>query len=164
MSISSRITIGSTSHGYVIGVHGRGTYLQSPGFQKLADDCLRDECTSVAIDLSKCEFLDSTFLGCLVTLHRKYGHPGHVRIRIVASPEHRRNLLHVSRLDSVFEFLADPPETIGTPVEVDVMIPDREDLARHIAESHRRLAERGGPEAADFERIAQSVSEEIARK
>ena len=120
MSSSCRITIANTSRGYLIGIHGRGTYLQSPGFQKLADDCLRDEDKSIAIDLSACEFLDSTFLGCLVTLHRDYGEDDHVRMQIVASPEVRHDLLHTSRLEHLFHFRTGPPKTSGQPIEVDV--------------------------------------------
>ena len=154
MSTSSLLKIGRTTGGYLIGVEGQGTLL--------VEGCLGDEDLSVAVDLSACEYLDSTFLGCLVTLHLKYGCPSHTRFHIVASPEARRNLLHRSRLDSLFQPGTRPPETVGEPVEVEVASPDWRQLGRHIAEAHRCLAELGGSEAVRFSRVAQRIEDELA--
>jgi len=162
MSTSSLLTIGRTPGGYLIGIEGQGTLLQSPAFEELVEGCLRDEDLSVAVDLSACEYLDSTFLGCLATLHLKYGCPSHTRFQIVASPEARRNLLHRSRLDCLFQPSTCPPETVGEPVEVEAASPDRRELGRHIAAAHRYLAELGGSEAERFSRIAKRIEDELA--
>jgi hypothetical protein len=119
---------------------------------------------TLSIDLSACEYLDSTFLGCLVTLHRKYDHPDHVRLQLVASSATRHSLLHLSRLENLFEFFTDPPEMLEPSVEVDVMIPDRDELGRHIAEAHRQLAELGGTSADGFDQITKDVNDDLARE
>ena len=156
------LTIGRTADGYLIGVEGRGTLQQSLGFQKLVEDCLRDEGKSVAVDLSACGYLDSTFLGCLVTLNRKYGGLG--RFQIAAPAEVRHNLFHFSRLENVLRFLTSPAKTVDGTVEVDVVSPDPRELALHIADAHRRLAELGGSEAESFKQIAQRIDDELARE
>jgi anti-anti-sigma factor len=158
MSTPSRLTVGRTSTGYLIALEGRGTLFQSPSFQDLVDHCLREESTTLVVDLTDCEYLDSTFLGCLVTLHRRYNKSGQIRLEVHAPGGVRDALLRSSHLNRFFAFATSTPEVLGEAASVDMSRPDRDVLGRHVEEAHRRLAELGGDDAAAFGRIAQSVA------
>ncbi len=160
MSTPSRLTVGRTSTGFLIALEGRGTLFQSPVFQELVERCLGEEKSKVVVTLCHCEYLDSTFLGCLVSLHRKHNTTGYVRLEIDAPPKQRSGLLHHVNLDSYLAFADSTPNLVGEPVEVELTTPDREDIGKHVEQAHRHLAELGGAEAAKFERIAQLIAGE----
>lgn len=158
MSTPSHLTVGRTSTGYLIALEGKGTLFQSPSFQELVDRCLREEASTLVVDLTDCEYLDSTFLGCLVSLHRRHNSGGRVCMEIHAPGGVRDALLRSSHLDRFFAFATGTPEILGEATSVDMSRPDRDVLGRHVEEAHRRLAELGGDDAAAFGRIAQSVA------
>lgn len=160
MSTPSRLTVGRTSTGFLIALEGRGTLFQCPVFQELVDRCLGEKQFKVVVTLSHCEYLDSTFLGCLVSLHRKHNTTGHVRLEIDAPAERRSGLLHHVNLDSYLTFAGTTPDLVGEPVEVEITTPDRHKIGKHVEEAHRHLAGLGGAEAAKFERIAQQMAGE----
>lgn len=58
----------------VVRVEGRGTMLQSPTVKQFAERCLTGSCRTLRLDLSRCNYLDSTFIGTLLFLQRKHGH------------------------------------------------------------------------------------------
>src|SRR5262249_46314840 len=51
-------------------VEGRGTMNQSLPMRRCAERCLESGATSVLIDLRDCTYMDSTFLGTLLTLKK----------------------------------------------------------------------------------------------
>jgi anti-anti-sigma regulatory factor len=161
MPTSSRLTFGRTSTGYLVVLEGKGTLFQSPGFRELADRCLADPPSGLVIDLSACEYLDSTFLGCLVSLHRKYNGEGCVRVELVAPGDVRSKLLHHSQLEGLFAFTPCPPQFLGEASMIDVSQPDRDTFSRHIQEAHRQLAELGGTDAEAFDQVAQRIAGEL---
>ena len=63
--------VGRTEAGYAIRIEGRGTMRESPALQRVVRTVLDGEACAVTIDLAVCDYLDSTFLGCLVDLHRR---------------------------------------------------------------------------------------------
>ena len=67
---------------------------------------------SVTLDLSPCEYLDSTFLGCLLTLHKRSVEVADTRFLVVADEGTRQRLLNPTRLDAVLQFAADHPNVI----------------------------------------------------
>jgi hypothetical protein len=160
MTTSSRLILGRSAGSYLVAIEGRGTMLQSPAFQESIDDCLREGASTVTVDLSACEYLDSTFLGCLLNLHRKYNDGDKARLEVYAPADVRHELLHCSRLDCLLRFTTDRPEFDDESVEVEISGPDRDVLREHVAEAHRQLAELGGPESDTFGRIARQVGRE----
>ena len=58
-------------NGFVIRVQGRGTSAHSPALANFVRGCFeQDSQACVAMDLLGCQYLDSTFLGCLLNLQR----------------------------------------------------------------------------------------------
>ena len=52
-------------------VEGRGTMLQSPTVRRFGEQCLGNNAGTFRLDLSRCSYVDSTFLGTLLFLQRK---------------------------------------------------------------------------------------------
>jgi anti-anti-sigma regulatory factor len=161
MSVPSVVKVGRTRTGYRLRVEGQGTMRESPAVHQFAVRALEDETPALAVDLSACEYLDSTFLGCLVGLHKRYGRGKPPRLLIAASPEVCRRLLTPSHLDSLLNTSGECPEVIGEDLTIPPLALGGTDLGWHIMECHRRLAEVGGPDQDVFEAIADQLAEEL---
>ena len=94
---------GRSADGYVIRVDGRGTVRESPALRELGTSCLDGDVDArLTVDLSQCEFLDSTFLGCLVALQKLGTGVGQERFVIAAPVERRKALLSATVFDQFF--------------------------------------------------------------
>lgn len=161
MSTAESLSVGQTRNGILIRIDGRGTARESPTFERLVTDALQQDCDAIGVDLTDCEYLDSTFMGCLVTLHRKSRDvPGDPFV-IVAAPATRTRLFHTVRLDKVLHFVDRGEPLIDGAVDIDVSEAGRSEFGRHVAQSHRALATLGGNEAAKFGQIADHIEREL---
>jgi anti-sigma B factor antagonist len=164
MAQRAKITMSRFASGVVVRVVGAGTIAESPLVYASAEKILRDAEQRVVIDLSACTYVDSTFLGGLVGLFRRHGGSGD-RFAIFAPEPLRRPLFGVSRLDTILPFAEEEPVTFDEGIPVDMQLPTSpEELARHVADCHRRLSEVGGPEAKEFARVADAITAEAERK
>jgi len=161
MSDLSTTKVARTRSGYRIRIEGRGTMRESPTVHAFASHVLDSEPGAVLIDLSACENLDSTFLGCLIDLHRRHGSQLPPRFQLVAPPEARKRLLESNGLDSLFHYLQEGPELIGEEVVLPTVSLSREALGLHVLECHRRLVELGGADQAAFQSIVDRLAHEL---
>jgi len=161
MSTPSVVSVGQTRSGSAIRIEGRGTMRESPAVHEFAAQVLNQGAERLVIDLTACDYLDSTFLGCLVDLHKRYGGTEPPRFAISASPETTRRLLAPTRLDNLLHTTEERPEILGESVVLPAQVLEATDLGRHVMECHRRLAEIGGPNQAIFERIADQLAREL---
>jgi anti-sigma B factor antagonist len=172
-------TVSGTASWVVIRVAGAGTIVESPVVSAFAEKVLAGGTERVIVDLADCTYLDSTVLGGLVGLFRRNGAE---RFAIYAPDPLRRSLFGVSRLDTILPFADElPASSDGAPtrvVEIEArpapMAPGSppvpglpgspgssdDELARYVADCHRRLAELGGPEAQEFARVADAIAAE----
>jgi anti-anti-sigma factor len=165
MPTPSALTVSWTRRGYCVRVVGRGTMRESPALRAFALRVL-DEPGGPAldVDLTACDYLDSTFLGGLLGLFRRFeqsGSPG--RLAIAGPTEVLHRLLGPTRLDGILPLRAERPERLGEEVPIPPQALDSTDLGRHVLESHRRLAELGGANAAVFGPIADRLACELDR-
>lgn len=160
MAQRAKITVSRTDSVVVIRVGGAGTIAESPVVNAFANKVLGDPSQRVIIHLASCTYMDSTFLGGLVGLFRRNGAD---RFAIFVPEPLRRSLFGVSRLDTFLPFTDDLPEsTEVTPLEVQAPVAGDE-LARYIADCHRRLAELGGPDAQEYGRVADAIAADVDR-
>ena len=155
------LKVAGTTGGYCIRVEGRGTMRESHCAAQFAARPLAEPGMAVVVDLSACEYLDSTFLGCLVDMHRKAGKAAPPRFCVFAPPEKVHKLLYPMRLDLVLKTTAEPPQVVGDYVTLPAADPGSTDVMRHVMESHRLLADVGGPQKAAFAAIADSIEREL---
>jgi anti-anti-sigma regulatory factor len=122
---------------------------------------LEHEGASVVVDLSGCDHLDSTFLGCLVEMQRRAGRATPPRLVVSASPEKVKKLLSPTKLDLVLKTTADPPQVVGEFVALPAAEPGTPEVMRHVMECHRLLAQTGAPQKAAFAAIADGIEREL---
>src|SRR5262249_2450828 len=72
VAVPAVLKAGRTATGYLIRVEGHGTLRESDALQRFVRERLGDADT-LAVDLADCVCLDSTFLGCLLGLHKRMG-------------------------------------------------------------------------------------------
>src|SRR5947208_15951806 len=97
----SVLKVAGTASGYCLRVEGRGTMRESASAMQFVAGPLAQAGTSVVVDLSACEHLDSTFLGCLVEMQRRAGRASPPRLVISAPAEEVKKLLSPTELDLV---------------------------------------------------------------
>jgi anti-anti-sigma regulatory factor len=160
-SPATTITIGRIDSRYTVRLSGKGTWRESCCCQQLAAQCLESSDASLVIDLSACEYLDSTFLGCLVELRRKFGKTEPPRVALIADDEHRAQLFGHSRVDTILKFIDPSRET--PPQWTKVPVAQSSDAAQHIMQCHKALAELGGEQHTTFAKIAERMSQEMGQ-
>ncbi len=145
--------------GVTVRVEGPGTMSESRVVHAFAEEVLKQPQKRVVIDLHQCTYLDSTFLGGLVSLLKRHGDE---RFAIYAPADKRRILFSVSRLDQLLPFAAEAPPAGEPDMSLQVApMATKEELAQYIVDCHRRLAELGGAEAQDFRSVADALESEL---
>ncbi len=159
MSEPCTLTIHRTASGYLFRIAGRGTMRESPSVRDFVCGAIEDG-ADVVLDLSACEYLDSTFLGCLVMLHER-GKSCDGSFAVFADESVREKLLGSVRLHRFLTFTDECPNCIGDPVTLNVSILERIEFGQHLLETHRKLAELGGPAAGTFRKVAEQLEKEL---
>lgn len=158
------LKIGPIPTGYVARIEGRGTMHESPGFLSFISTVLQSEpSSSVVLDLEECEYLDSTFLGCVVALHKQFARQHPPRFVVSARDETRRRLLSPTRIDLILVLLEADCESPDDWLEIPRQALEQRDFGLHVLECHRRLADLGGPEATAFRRVAEELARDLSR-
>ena len=161
MSQQGVLKVAGTREGYCVRIEGRGTMRESRCAAEFTAGPLAEPGVSVVVDLSACEYLDSTFLGCIVDMHRRAGKEKPPRFTVFAPPEQVQKLLYPMRLDLVLKTTDRPPEVVGDYVTLPAAEPGTPEVMRHVMECHRLLADVGGPQKAVFTAIADNIEREL---
>jgi anti-anti-sigma regulatory factor len=159
----SVLRVGRTASGFLVRVEGRGTMSESPALQEFAARSLDGPSApgTMVVDLSCCDYLDSTFLGCLLNLHRQYNRTSPHRFQVAASGDKRQKLLAPTHLVQVLDLTEVCPQPIGDVLEFDRPSLAGSDLGRHVMECHALLADLGGSRAVAFRSIADQLAREL---
>jgi anti-anti-sigma regulatory factor len=159
----SMLRVGRTASGFLVQVEGRGLCGDSPALHEFAVQSLDDQrgSNTLIVDLSHCDYLDSTFLGCLVGLHQKYNRTSPHRFTVGASYDKSKRLFGPTRLNLLLDVTETFPEQIDNLVELSRPILTTVDLGQHVMECHRRLAELGGARAQSFKSVADQLALEL---
>ena len=148
-----------TAEGYLFRIVGRGTMHESPTVRDFIGGAMEDGAV-VTLDLSECDYLDSTFLGCLVMLQRR-GDMAERRFRVHAPDEPRQRLLKTSQIDRVLTFAETAPTPTGKAALLETTNLQRTEFCGHLLETHRALARLNGPAATMFQRIADQIARDL---
>ena len=160
----TQLKIAPTEAGCVIRVEGEGTMGQSPAAREVALNTLgADPKAVVVFDLSACEYLDSTFLGCLMDVYRQFGRTQPPRYFIAADAAQRKKLLGPTHLDRLIPMLEAAPTPCGNWVTMPTQNMSSRDLTRHVMECHQALADSECPMRGVFAKIVQHLERELAK-
>lgn len=157
--MDSQMLMGQLPDGVVIRVEGRGTMQSSPAFRTAAEIALR--AGHVVCDMTDCEYLDSTFLGCLIGVQKAAEKNRRAKFVIAADTHERIKLFSTSSLDRYFDFVDDYDEPVSEWMTIEGDRLDAEALSRHVLECHERLADRGGKDGEAFRRVVDKLSVEL---
>ena len=80
MGTTTTLQVGRTADGFLIRIQGRGTLQASPALEQFVHGSLQAN-QRIVVDLSNCDYLDSTFLGCLLKLRLHVQGRGQLRIQ-----------------------------------------------------------------------------------
>ncbi len=153
--------VSRTEAGFVVRVQGSGTSAHSPALAEFVRGCFEqqpDAC--VAIDLLRCDYLDSTFLGCLLRLQRA---GTETRFQVVADEVTKKKLLAATQLDSALTLIPEAPKSAGAFQRIEVKPLSDRALGQHIMESHQALADVPSSFASTFGQIATQLKRELER-
>ena len=160
--IACNLFAARSDHGYVVRVQGKGTSSHSPALAHFVKQCFDDDDDScVAIDLLGCQYLDSTFLGCLLNLQRLGTAE---RFFVVADEATQQRLLAATQLTSYLTMLPKAPPSVSPFVQIELESVSERELGRHIMEAHQSLSEIPSDVADAFRRIANQLKSELDNK
>ena len=156
------LKIGRTNQGHVVRLEGRGTFLESPTLLSLISQMLAaDPDDLLVIDLSATDYADSTFLGCMVALHRRFNSNSKVRVYLGAISAGCRAALNATHLDSFFPMVETIPPVQGDWAVLDKLELAAGDLGRHILETHRLLIEADASNQEIFGPVVAQLTREL---
>lgn len=155
------VRVARTDAGSIIRIEGRGTMRQSPTVREFACRLLGAEGGVVELDLNACTYLDSTFLGCLLDLHKRFGVIRPPRFQVAVTPAEARKLFGPTRLERFLNIAPTCAPVTGTWHSLPTNAANAGEVARHVMECHRALAQIEGPNQAVFAQIADQMAREM---
>jgi anti-anti-sigma regulatory factor len=164
MPHSAVLKLAPTATGCLLRVEGRGTMRESRAAHELAIRCLPTPDCTVAFDLSACENLDSTFLGCLIDLQRRFGRGQNTRFAITSPSESCRRLFETAQVQRALTIAPDSPPTLADFLTLPAAAMDSPQMPEHILNCHRLLSEFEGPSQPAFRAIADQLAKELAAR
>jgi len=158
--MSAQIYVAPIERGICVQIVGKGSMHESAVVRDMVVQVLNSSPDARAVmDLTRCHYLDSTLLGCLITIHRVAG----VRWKIVAPPDVVKSVLAPTRLDTLLPITDQLPQLLGEPVLLDITPSRLSDMTQHLYDCHARLAEIEGPLQPVFAKIARQMKSDLSQ-
>ena len=153
-----------TTAGYLIRVEGRGTLRESPAVRDFAFQCLAQQrALTLSFDLGPCEYLDSTFLGCLVGLHRRVQDVPQLEMTVLRRPGGAAAIVGGHAARQAISLHRDGPRAGGSVGVARRAELEKHEFGQHVLECHQRLSELECPSAAAFKTVADQLARELAQ-
>ncbi|MCX7014253.1 MAG: STAS domain-containing protein [Candidatus Sumerlaeota bacterium] len=154
----------------VIRIEGRGSNLNSPALQQVADRFfVENPTTRFVLDLEHCPAMDSTFMGAVAGITRRQGRAGCGKTIVVNVGEQARRLLEILGLCHVLEVRDGGPEVeavVSTPNFKETGAPKMSKMERtiHMIQAHEELVNLDGGNVVKFEGVLQFLKESLERQ
>ena len=161
MAEKAVLRFGRTAEAWIVRVENQGTLQESPAMRQFALDILEQHGGQLIIDLCDCAYVDSTFLGCMVMLHKHATSEEGAGLTVAIPADARATLLGNTRLDQLLQLAETAPSPDGDWVELTGPQLTSQQLGKHIADCHRRLADYGGDQSDAFLRVADAIERDI---
>jgi len=158
----SEFLLGRFSKGIIIRIMGRGTIQESLAFRAVVEHS--PAAAVVVFDAMHCDYVDSTFLGCLIWTKKACEKSPGREFVIAASDATRVKLFSTSSLGGYFAFVDTCPEPLDKFVTIDVKKLNDDELGRHVMRCHELLADMGGYQAEAFKAVANRLALELGDK
>ena len=164
MANASTLQIARSDDGHIVRVVGHGTLRESPAVREIIRLWLDRYPGVVFVDLTQCSYLDSTFMGCLIEMHKRANEVEPTRLWLAADRFKSLQLFSSTTLDRLFHFTDESPQPVGEWVPLEAQQVDSHDLGWHVMHCHRSLAEFGGKDSSKFAAIADRLEDELRHR
>jgi anti-anti-sigma factor len=139
-------------------VEGRGTMTQSLPLRRCAERALETGVTRVLVDLRDCNYMDSTFLGTLLTLKKTLEKRPEGKFVLLAPSAACARILQQMGLTEMLPTEADEPPLEAVWTELMCEVEDVNSLKSNIAQAHQELASLPGPAGEQFQAVMRCLS------
>jgi anti-anti-sigma factor len=142
-------------------VDGWTTMNQSLSFRRCAEQGLASGVTTLWVDLRRCTFMDSTFIGTLLFLKREAHRRPNGEFALVSPSEQCCKLFKQMGLEGVFPIITaeDFPPDAGTE-----LTGGKDDLSafkRNVVQAHQELASLEGPAGEPFRAVVRCLAKDL---
>ncbi len=153
----TEILLGTSGDRGFVSITGTGTWMRSQAFFD-AMSAMTGRHTQATIDLDRCDYLDSTFLGTLYELVTTYRDT----IRLQRVPDRVRSLFDELSMEAVIERIDSHDEPL--PADMEPLTdadepPDRQ--ARRLLKAHEILATLSDENRTQFQDVVTSLREDL---
>jgi len=139
-------------------VEGRATARQGLPLGRCAEHCLESGgATRLRIDLRRCTWMDSTFLGTLLLLYKAVARRGEGDFALVSPTSVALRILHQMGIDGICR-VCDGDEPGGPWLEVDGSVDEGESFQCRVLQAHEQLAELPGPAGDTFRAMVRCLN------
>jgi sigma-B regulation protein RsbU (phosphoserine phosphatase) len=156
---SGSLHCGELRESTVISIRGRATYMLSHGFFDAVQAIISDK-RGLIIDLSGCDYLDSTFLGMIhetVTHGDKAGVP----VQVQSVSESVRCLFEELSMDLVLQHVCEPAEALPCMAPLVKSAPEEGRLRQRILRAHDVLVSLSDENRAKFQGVVDMLRKEM---
>jgi anti-anti-sigma factor len=142
-------------------VEGWTTMNQSLSFRRFGEQCLAAGATALRVDLRRCTFMDSTFIGTLLFLKRAVHQKENGAFTLLSPSPQCRKLIKQMGVEGVFP-IVDAEEPAACPW-CDLPSDSRDNPAfkQNVLQAHQELAELEGPAGGQFRAVVRCLTEEM---
>jgi anti-sigma B factor antagonist len=144
-------------------VEGRGTMNQSMPLRRCVEGFLDRGVRRVRVDLRDCTYMDSTFLGTLLTLKKTAANRstlgGKVELALNAPSTACARILHQMGLDGFLPTQEAELEQTGEWTQLVCEPDDAHSFRRNIAQAHEELASLPGPAGEQFKAVVRCMNQ-----
>jgi anti-anti-sigma factor len=140
-------------------VEGRATMVQSTPIRRCAERALDAGATRICVDLRSCNYMDSTFLGTLLTLRKTLANRCLGELILITPSEACCRILQQMGLIDVLAMQPAEIDPTATWSELATETPDAGTFKRTIAQAHEELANLPGPAGEQFKAVARCMAQ-----
>jgi anti-sigma B factor antagonist len=140
-------------------VEGRATMNQSTPMRRCAERAIDAGATRICVDLRNCSYMDSTFLGTLLTLRKLIDNRCHGEMILITPSEACCRILHQMGLLDVLTMQSVEMDPSAVWSELPAETPDAGTFKRTIAQAHQELANLPGPAGEQFKAVARCMAQ-----
>jgi anti-anti-sigma factor len=141
-------------------VDGWTTMNQSLSFRKAAEQCLAAGTTVLRVDLRRCTFMDSTFIGTLMCLKRAAHRRPQGEFVLVSPSAQCCQLFKQMGLEGVFPTVTEDEMAAPCWTELKGGADDVGAFRRNVVQAHEELARLEGPAGEPFRAVVRCLAQE----
>ncbi len=152
---------------YMINVSGRATFECAPALRNLAKTLESTSFSAIRIDLSQCQWMDSTFMGILAMLALRAKKTG-AEISVHNAGKQNTELLYGLGLKKLFQFVDDAIAPVDGANVTDSAAAsgssNPSSYAHTVLEAHETLMDVDEGNVQKFDKVVSLVKQDLERK